>query len=585
MKEIFGFIYRQNLWILAIVCVAFILLWAKLAVLNKNLTVKIANAVLLSVSVAVIIYETIILREYSAYEPILIPFKTLIQAKAESEYYRTFFMNILLFVPIGVFMPYVLSRTPKKRNIIITICSAFIFSITVEFLQYKFLLGLCETDDVIANTLGAAVGSLSYCYYMRLRNNFNKKEILMHYNFNNTQKSLMSLCAYGLFGKDFDKSCEFDVSKTAEEAKKQTVFPTVYSAFKKLAIDDSGDDNFFKNAIAKNIRVEYAHFEIHKLLSENNVPYVILKGVSSASYYKEPLIRTMGDIDFLVNEADIGRADRLLRSAGYVTDDDINSDRMHIGYKKKNGNCILICEMHRTVCGIPNNQKTEIIEKYLSDIIETSVEYAASGGVCRVPDKFHHGLILLLHTAEHLTHEGVGLRHLCDWAVFVNGIDDDEFTSLFEKPLKEAGLWRFAQLLTLCCVKYLGCEPKYWAGEASDELIDSMIADILNGGNFGQKDFKRYSQIKYISNRDEGSVSKRNPVLELFYSINSKTKSEVAFVNKSKLLLPIGWVITTVKYFGMVINGRRDIDGVSTINDAVKRKNIYSEFQLFEDDK
>ena len=112
-----------------------------------------------------------------------------------------------------------------------------------------------------------------------------------------------------------------------------------------------------------------------------------------------------------------------------------------------------------------------------------------------------------------------------------------------------------------------------------------MIADILNGGNFGQKDFKRYSQIKYISNRDEGSVSKRNPVLELFYSINSKTKSEVAFVNKSKLLLPIGWVITTVKYFGMVINGRRDIDGVSTINDAVKRKNIYSEFQLFEDDK
>ena len=145
----------------------------------------------------------------------------------------------------------------------------------------------------------------------------------------------MSLCAYGLFGKDFDKSCEFDVSKTAEEAKKQTVFPTVYSAFKKLAIDDSGDDNFFKNAIAKNIRVEYAHFEIHKLLSENNVPYVILKGVSSASYYKEPLIRTMGDIDFLVNEADIGRADRLLRSAGYVTDDDINSDRCISVIKRK----------------------------------------------------------------------------------------------------------------------------------------------------------------------------------------------------------------------------------------------------------
>ena len=109
----------------------------------------------------------------------------------------------------------------------------------------------------------------------------------------------------------------------------------------------------------------------------------------------------------------------------------------------------------------------------------------------------------------------------------MNSFSNDEFVALFEKSLKDIGLWRFAQLLTLCCVKCLGCDKKEWAGKADDNLIDSIVSDILNGGNFGYKDRERYNQIKYISDRKEGTTAKKNTVLQLFASINEKTKKGI----------------------------------------------------------
>ena len=143
------------------------------------------------------------------------------------------------------------------------------------------------------------------------------------------------------------------------------------------------------------------------------------------------------------------------------------------------------------------------------------------------------------------------------------------------------GLLRFAQLLTQCCIKYLGCDTKEWVGDCDDNLIDDIIVDILNGGNFGQKDVNRYNQIKYISDRESNAVSKRNPIAQLFFSINAKTKNDFHFINKFKILLPIGWLCTIFKYLYMVIIGKRSIDSMITIREANKRKSIYDEFLLF----
>ena len=191
---------------------------------------------------------------------------------------------------------------------------------------------------------------------------------------------------------------------------------------------------------------------------------------------------------------------------------------------------------------------------------------------------------MLLHVISHMTKEGIGLRHLCDWAVFVQKISDAEFKELFEEKLKYFGLWRFAQILTLVSEKYLGIDRNAWAQnpEIDGEQLENLMSDILNGGNFGKKDLNRYREIKYISNQDSKTVDSKNIYSQLMTTLNQKVCSDYPTINKHKILLPIGWIAESGKYLGLLLTGKRKSKNTSAmLNEAVKRKEIYSQMELF----
>lgn len=580
MKQLLNHIYSENLILLFFISFVAVIFWAHINVyfnFKKDNILKTINLFLLITAIILIVISTLSLRR-TVYQGIdLTPLAIIIKTQKSSESFRSFFMNIILFLPFGLSLPFALPDKFHKRNIIITIVFACVLSAAIEFLQYYYRLGRCETDDVIANTLGAAIGTLSYLLYLIILKK-REKGSYVNIKINNNQKLLLDLCSKSLFGIDVDLTENIDVDELFEEAMRQTVFSLVFSHVKHIA--DNNTDKFYSQIISKNIRVEYGHNEVHNVLSANNIPYVVLKGVSSSGYYPEPTLRTMGDIDVLVSPEDIFKADNALKSIGFVTKDSIDNEK-HIAYKRRDG---LVCELHRQINGIPQNAAGEHIKKYFDNIFAQSKHIKNSNSECIVPDKFHHGIILLLHTATHLTHEGVGLRHLCDWAVYVNSFSDVEFEDLFKLPLKKMGLWRFAVLLTQCCEKYLGCNKKYLTSESDHKFIDSVMVDILNGGNFGNKDVLRYNQIKYISDRKSGNVSKKSPILQLLASINQKTKNEFKFTTKFKILLPIGWLFTIFKYLYLVIIGKRTLDNFEVMNYANKRKNIYNNLHLFEKD-
>ena len=513
----------------------------------------------------------------------LTPFRFLELAKDEPEFYRSFFMNVFLFVPLGVFMPYAVSNKPQLRNAFITIGLGFFLSAGVEFLQYRLSRGLSETDDVIANTLGTVIGVISYGLYLYTMKNGEVSPI--NHKLNNNQKLLLDLVADAYFDKTAVLPQDLDVDALITLAKSQTVFPALYLTLKKNSMSDPVMDKRFVGQVAQNTILEGAHIEIGDLLQKNGIAYVVIKGVASAAYYKDPIIRTMGDVDILVAEQDVVQSDALLRSIGYVTSDDITVPKKHFAYTRTIGKRGPRCELHRGIEGILPEKKRATLEEHLGNILTEVQTVKTECGECFVPSDFHHGLILLLHTAQHLTNEGVGLRHLCDWAVFVDRFSNDAFLEMFEVPLKESGLWRFAQLLTLCCIRYLGCAPKVWAGTADDALLESMVCDIMTGGNFGYNDKDRYRQIKYITDREKDAVSEKSPLLQGFGSINAKTKQENRFFREHPVFLPIGWLVTVCKYLWLVLTGKRRTDTLKTVKAAQERKNIYNEFALFKTDE
>lgn len=64
--------------------------------------------------------------------------------------------NMAMFVPFG----FILSVVSSKRCF--TIPAAVVFSLTIETLQLVLMRGLFEWDDVISNTIGAAIGVLLF---------------------------------------------------------------------------------------------------------------------------------------------------------------------------------------------------------------------------------------------------------------------------------------------------------------------------------------------------------------------------------------------------------------------------------------
>lgn len=65
-------------------------------------------------------------------------------------------LNVVLYIPIGLLLG---GLTDKWWKALAVGC---LLSMSIELLQLVFRKGLCETDDVIHNTLGALVGMVVY---------------------------------------------------------------------------------------------------------------------------------------------------------------------------------------------------------------------------------------------------------------------------------------------------------------------------------------------------------------------------------------------------------------------------------------
>ena len=549
-------IYARPLFPFFVSLVVFTILYAFLnLIFSSKKWIKVFNFLLFVLSVLAILRLTVFSRNGNVIALELRPFYSFVEAQKQPEMYRSVLMNWALYLPFGIALPYVLSKSFKKINVLFTVLSAFVLSVFVEWLQFYFSLGRSETDDVIFNTLGAVTGACGYLLYGFLKG----KETKMKETSKNLQTAFSHLCSFALFGKETGTK-EFEAEEILKEANRQTVYPLICSALESVSGKNYTATPEFLQRIAENMRVCYDHAEIHRILTQKGIKYVAFKGVASAKYYKEPILRMMGDTDILVYPKDIKEVDLALKEIGYNTLESLEKDHGHIAYTRKKGESESKCEVHFSVGGIPKN-KAEVFCKHLN-VIENAEIISTQNGECLVPNKFHHGVILLLHTATHLVREGVGLRHLCDWAVFVNSVSDKEMTETFEKPLKEMGLWEFSKILTATCIEHLGCEKKAWAENVEKELSDEIFSDIFSGGNFGTKDSDRYAQIKYIADRKDGSVDRKNPILQVFKTLAEKTRREVKFVKEHPVLLPFGVVFISAKYLFLVATRKRKGDSL-----------------------
>lgn len=326
------------------------------------------------------------------------------------------------------------------------------------------------------------------------------------------------------------------------------------------------------DALRSAVNVNKEHIRLHKIMTEANIPYVILKGLASAQYYPDPLMRSMGDVDFLIKSEYLDEACKVLEQNGFERYP--KEHEKHIVYFDATGHY----EMHTIPAGVPDGENGEKIKSMLENIIDDSREVQTDFGTVRVPSHFHHGLVMLLHICSHLAVEGIGLRHLCDWAVFVSHFSESTFKSLFEEKLKSVGLWRLAVVLTQVCIKYLGCPPCDWVGEEQTDSVDGMMADIFKNGNLGQKNPSSLQERLFVN----ADSTKKSFIKHLFRSVNSIVCFYWKSARKFKVLLPFGWLWFGGRYIIRSIFGKRPKINLKTVRTrANERTDLYEDIKLF----
>lgn len=92
----------------------------------------------------------------SRYE--LMPFASYRKALTSSDYRAEIYCNVFMFIPVGILIPETLHEFKRKHGLGRCIPNGICISALIEILQLCSQRGLCETDDIISNTIGLVIG-------------------------------------------------------------------------------------------------------------------------------------------------------------------------------------------------------------------------------------------------------------------------------------------------------------------------------------------------------------------------------------------------------------------------------------------
>ncbi len=393
---------------------------------------------------------------------------------------------------------------------------------------------------------------------------------------NSCERTILALLSRALFGREGKIEAEIDFKALYDEARIQTVHSLVYSALTEgeraqmspLAVD-KWEQLVFSSAIM-NEQVLYEQRRIVDLLDKNCINCVILKGVGSALNYPEPSLRVLGDIDLLVATRDIDTAARLLTADGYEQEKD---GELHLSFHKNN----VVVELHKKPISLSFNENEDIAaasDAFFADIIE---KRQLADGI-PLPSFEHQAIILLLHKLAHFLNGELGLRQLCDWAVFVKERVDAKLWQVLLPTLDKLGIKTFTLVVTRACIDHLGLprECAEWAMECDEELAGDVVELVVESGNFGTKVANSYGQRLFVDAHSGNRIS------SFFKVLWSTCRSHWPICEKHPILMPIAPFVVYFRYLKMRKRGERKRLHLGAIYQrAGTRQKLYQEIQPF----
>lgn len=336
-------------------------------------------------------------------------------------------------------------------------------------------------------------------------------------------------------------------------------------------------DKMFRGAV-KNELLLHAQKQLTDWLAEAGIPVVILKGSSVARYYPQPELRVLGDIDLLVREEDLERAAELLQQHGYAVHE--SDHDFHVGLSCRG----VYVELHYGVTGFPDSPGGCEAREYAARFLDEIHYGVVADYTFPVLSEANQALSLLLHMIRHMFSTGLGLRQVCDWAVYVANADSERFAAEVIPMFRRCGLLRYARVATRACVRYLGLpeEGLSWCADVDDADCRVFMEEVFRLGNMGEADNEGMGNM-LITEKTMGTHE--TAVQGLLARLTELAYHRFPLTRKWKLFLPVFWVYLPVRYLVRSVLGLRPKKSVvKVVLAAKKQRSLYEVLRPYEEE-
>lgn len=328
-----------------------------------------------------------------------------------------------------------------------------------------------------------------------------------------------------------DESEEVSLTGLYQLAEAQSVTGLVCSQIRTLfpAEELKGFESAFAMQVVtakKRIRMEA---QVSEALKQEGLFFLFVKGCDLRWLYPDPVLRTMGDSDLIVEPQDMEQADAVLQRLGFTK----YADGVEWKYER-NG---MKLELHD---GLFEERDGMQDSAFLNNYREYCIQ--DEKGDYHLSDAFHLAY-LYYHMSYHITVGGVGFRQFMDIVLLSRQLPDMTQTDQY---LSKIHLLEFAGVVRGLIQRFFAIEM---AGAAViDEAFYQEVFDgIFRGGVFGYgADENRFKRLA-MTHEDVRKAKRSYALSRLFPSMQAmKNLRYLSWMKGRVWLYPAGWIYRLV---------------------------------------
>ena len=232
----------------------------------------------------------------------------------------------------------------------------------------------------------------------------------------------------------------------------------------------------------QNMKVNTVASKLYSMFRKDGLRFCILKGQGNALMYPNAYSRNPGDIDVWVNAS----REQITEYAKKHFELGDNIRYQHIETSVDG----VPVELHFFPCTMNNPIYNARLQKWFkrnADLQCSNVVSLPDGiGEIAIPTTAFNVIYQLTHLYHHFFDEGIGMRQIIDYYYVVNNDELLMIKDTLLKELKHLGLWKFAGAVMYVLHEALGLSEEKMIASMDEKRGKLLLAEILNGGNFGQ---------------------------------------------------------------------------------------------------